>query len=88
MTANAYLLLSSLRSSIIFSQTNLTKKRSVTTVFLLLEFPEGCVRYRGPFSPLCLHSAWLETNCLEIGKRHPSKMSRNEIELINSMDLR
>nr|XP_039272236.1 uncharacterized protein LOC120346535 [Styela clava] len=53
-----------------------------------LEYPANCTDYYGPHSVDCLITMWLSINCLHKGTKFPSKLTADELDKYNQMNLR
>ena len=52
-----------------------------------LEFLRGCIYFRNPNPVLCYDSIWKEIGCLSVGTRYPSKLSKNNLQLLEEKSL-
>ncbi|XP_077971333.1 uncharacterized protein LOC120346548 [Styela clava] len=53
-----------------------------------IEYPNHCVKYYGPHPVECLTTIWKSAKCLEDGTKYPTKITPQELQQFNGMDLR
>ena len=51
-------------------------------------YPDNCVTYYGPHTTECLETMWYAVNCLQEGTKHISKLTNEEIQILDHMDLK
>ena len=56
-------------------------------IFKFLVLPAGCGNVRGPFSPQCLNSMWLESNCLKEGSGFPENLDFSALIELNDLTI-